>query len=163
MEAVYSLAVSRLPYQVLLQGSRPKTSLLEAFKAEPSVLFASQSFWEGVDVPGEALSLVMIDRLPFASPQDPLVAARIDQLKERGENAFESYQLPQAALSVRQGFGRLIRSQRDRGVVALFDRRVVTKRYGRVFLASLPKVWRTSDGQALKRWFESPPESAKSS
>src|SRR5262249_52761187 len=98
MEQVYLLARKRLPCQVLLQGERPKAALLEAVRRTPSVLFASHSFWEGVDVPGEALSLVVIDRLPFASPGDPLVAARIHQLQERGLEPFASYQLPQAAM-----------------------------------------------------------------
>ncbi|MFZ5472225.1 MAG: ATP-dependent DNA helicase [Myxococcota bacterium] len=153
MESVHALLSHRLAYPVLLQGERPKSALLEAFKAQPSVLFASHSFWEGVDVPGEALSLVVIDRLPFASPADPLVAARIDQLRERGEEPFSSYQLPQATIALRQGFGRLIRSKRDRGIVALLDRRVSTKAYGRAFLTSLPKTRRFADVSELEAWF----------
>jgi ATP-dependent DNA helicase DinG len=136
----------------LIQGERPKSALLEQFKREPSVLFAAQSFWEGVDVPGDALSLVIIDRLPFAAPGDPLVAARIDQLRERGEDPFLSYQLPQAAIALRQGFGRLIRSRQDRGIVALLDRRVTNRRYGQFFLKSLPPAIRISDRTALGAW-----------
>jgi len=117
------------------------------------VLFAAHSFWEGVDVPGDALSLVIIDRLPFASPGDPLVAARIKQLESRGEEPFDSYQVPQAALALRQGFGRLIRTQSDRGIVAMLDRRIVTKNYGRAFLGSLPPARRLDDLGALDAWF----------
>lgn len=153
MERAYLLTQSRLPYQVLIQGERPKQQLLEAFREVPSVLFAAHSFWEGVDVPGDALSLVIIDRLPFASPGDPLVAARIKQLESRGEEPFDSYQVPRAALALRQGFGRLIRTQSDRGVVALLDRRIVTKNYGRAFLKSLPSAKRMDDLGELDAWF----------
>jgi ATP-dependent DNA helicase DinG len=153
MERAHELTKSRLPYQVLKQGERPKQQLLEAFREMPSVLFASHSFWEGVDVPGDALSLLIIDRLPFASPGDPLVAARIKQLSARGEEAFDVYQLPQATLALRQGFGRLIRTQSDRGAVALLDRRIVTKPYGRAFLESLPPAKRVDDLDTLRSWF----------
>ncbi|MBF5041741.1 ATP-dependent DNA helicase [Aggregicoccus sp. 17bor-14] len=153
MQRAHALALHRLPYQVLLQGERPKQQLLEAFRQEPSVLFAAHSFWEGVDVPGDALSLVIIDRLPFASPGDPLVAARIRQLEGRGEEPFGSYQLPEAALTLRQGFGRLIRTRSDRGVVALLDRRILTKSYGRAFLASLPPAHRVQGLEELEDWF----------
>jgi ATP-dependent DNA helicase DinG len=152
MQAAHQLAKQRLRFPVLIQGERPKSALLEQFKREPSVLFAAQSFWEGVDVPGDALSLVIIDRLPFAAPGDPLVAARIDQLRERGEDPFLSYQLPQAAIALRQGFGRLIRSRQDRGIVALLDRRVTNRRYGQFFLKSLPPAIRISDRTALGAW-----------
>ncbi|NVJ08065.1 ATP-dependent DNA helicase [Myxococcus sp. AM001] len=156
MVRAYELVAPRLPYQALLQGERPKQQLLEAFRETPSVLFAAHSFWEGVDVPGDALSLVIIDRLPFASPGDPLVAARIKQLQQRGEEPFELYQLPHAALALRQGFGRLIRTQSDRGIVAMLDRRIVTKAYGRVFLDSLPPARRMEDVVSLSRWFNGP-------
>ncbi|HZI09143.1 MAG TPA: ATP-dependent DNA helicase [Myxococcus sp.] len=156
MVRAYELTAGRLPYQALLQGERPKAQLLEAFRETPSVLFAAHSFWEGVDVPGDALSLVIIDRLPFASPGDPLVAARIKQLQLRGEEPFDQYQLPQAALALRQGFGRLIRTQADRGIVAMLDRRITTKAYGRVFLASLPPAKRVDDVVELSRWFNGP-------
>jgi ATP-dependent DNA helicase DinG len=152
MEGVYRLAARKLKYPALLQGERPKTALLELFKREPSVLFAAHSFWEGVDVVGDALSLVVIDRLPFASPGDPLVAARIDQLREKGEEPFSAYQLPQAAIALRQGFGRLIRSRQDRGIVAILDRRVTTKYYGRFFLRSLPRARRIAERDALDAW-----------
>jgi ATP-dependent DNA helicase DinG len=153
MERAYLLTQGRLPYQVLIQGERPKQQLLEAFREQPSVLFAAHSFWEGVDVPGDALSLVIIDRLPFASPGDPVVAARIRQLEARGEEAFGGYQLPQAALALRQGFGRLIRTRADRGIVAMLDRRIVTKSYGRAFLKSLPPARRIDKLDELEGWF----------
>ncbi|NOK36050.1 ATP-dependent DNA helicase [Corallococcus exercitus] len=156
MVRAYELTATRLPYQALLQGERPKQQLLDAFRQTPSVLFAAHSFWEGVDVPGDALSLVIIDRLPFASPGDPLVAARIRQIQARGEEPFDQYQLPQAALALRQGFGRLIRTQADRGIVAMLDRRIVTKSYGRVFLSSLPPAKRMEDTMELSRWFNGP-------
>jgi ATP-dependent DNA helicase DinG len=138
MRAVHAILASELPWQVLLQGDAPKPQLLKRFRQRPSVLFASQSFWEGVDVPGEALSLVAIDKLPFASPGEPIVAARIDRLRAEGQDAFFGYQVPQAALALKQGFGRLIRSATDRGVCAILDRRVLSKRYGRGFIDSLP-------------------------
>jgi ATP-dependent DNA helicase DinG len=157
MEAAWAAAHDRLPYRVLLQGERPKSALLDAFRAEPSVLFASHSFWEGVDVPGDALSLVIIDKLPFASPGDPRVAARIDLLHERGEDPFSSYQLPGAAIVLRQGFGRLIRSSRDRGIVAILDPRLHSRRYARAFLASLPPARRIADLGQLRSWYGAAP------
>jgi ATP-dependent DNA helicase DinG len=153
MEQAHALCRNRLPYQVLVQGERPKAALIEAFRAEPTVLFASQSFWEGVDVAGEALSLVVIDKLPFASPGDPLVSARMEQLRNRGVEPFGAYQLPEAAINLRQGFGRLIRTREDRGIVAVLDPRLRTKAYGRVFLRSLPPARRLDDLDELDRWF----------
>lgn len=143
-----------LPYQLLLQGERPKSRLLEAFRKEPSVLFATQSFWEGVDVPGDALSLVVIDRLPFAPPGDPVVAARLAALEQQGRDGFSELQVPAAALALRQGFGRLVRHRSDRGLVAILDRRLVSKGYGRAFLATLPRcpVLRTVDEAG--RWWD---------
>lgn len=126
-------------FPLLVQGERPRLALLEALRAHVgSVLLATQSFWEGVDVPGEALSLVAIDRLPFAVPDDPLTAARVEGIREDGGDPFASYQVPRAALALKQGFGRLIRSRRDRGVVAILDGRIVRKHYGATLLASLP-------------------------
>ena len=146
MQAVYRLLAPRITLPVLLQGERPKHLMLEAFRARPSVLFATGAFWEGVDVVGEALELVVIDKLPFAPPDDPLVAARVARLAEEGRDGFADYQVPQAALSLAQGFGRLIRHRQDRGVVAILDRRAVTRGYGRQILSSLPADCpRTSD------------------
>jgi ATP-dependent DNA helicase DinG len=139
MRAVHALLADELPYQVLLQGEKPKAELLKRFREKPSVLFASQSFWEGVDVQGDALSLVVIDKLPFAPPGEPLVAARIDRMRTQGEDAFFGYQVPQAALALKQGFGRLIRSATDRGIVAVLDARMTRKSYGRIFIDSLPR------------------------
>ncbi|MBI5544509.1 MAG: DEAD/DEAH box helicase [Deltaproteobacteria bacterium] len=153
MNAAHRLLKDRLPYRVLLQGDRPKQALIDDFKERPSVLFAAQSFWEGVDVPGEALSLVIIDKLPFASPADPVVAARIDQLKTKGADAFGEYQVPQAALALRQGFGRLIRTRRDRGIVAVLDRRLTKKAYGTVFLESLPDCPRSEKREVIGDWW----------
>ncbi|HZA14705.1 MAG TPA: ATP-dependent DNA helicase [Myxococcaceae bacterium] len=163
MEAAWAAARDRLPYQVLLQGERPKSALLDAFRAAPSVLFASHSFWEGVDVPGEALSLVVIDKLPFASPADPRVSARIDLLRQRGEDPFSSYQLPGAAIALRQGFGRLIRSSRDRGIVAILDPRLHRRHYARAFLASLPPARRIRDLAQLRAWYADTPSRAPAS
>jgi ATP-dependent DNA helicase DinG len=154
MSEAHQLLKDRLPCRVLLQGERPKHALIAEFKEHPSVLFAAQSFWEGVDIAGDALSLVIIDKLPFSSPGDPVVAARIDHLKEAGRNAFNEYQLPQAALALRQGFGRLIRSRRDRGIVAVLDRRLTTKTYGRAFLESLPACPRSVERKAIADWWE---------
>jgi ATP-dependent DNA helicase DinG len=155
MDAVHARLVDRLVWPVLKQGDGPKHVLLEAFRAEPSVLFASHSFWEGVDVPGEALSLVVMDKLPFASPGHPLTAARIEQLSARGEEPFSAYQLPEAALALRQGFGRLIRSRADRGIVALLDVRVTRRAYGRLLLQSLPPARRFRTLEPLGAWFSS--------
>jgi ATP-dependent DNA helicase DinG len=142
MEAVHGRVAPLLDVPALLQGERPKRALLEAFIERPSVLFASQSFWEGVDVPGDALSLVIIDKLPFQPPDEPLNAARIEALKERGGRPFDEHQVPQAALALRQGFGRLIRTRSDFGVVALLDSRLTRRAYGRTFLDALPKAKR---------------------
>jgi ATP-dependent DNA helicase DinG len=143
-----------LPYRILLQGERPKARLLEAFREEPSVLFATASFWEGVDVPGEALSLVVIDRLPFAPPGDPVVAARLRTLEAEGRDGFSELQVPAAALALRQGFGRLVRTRADRGLVAILDRRLVTKGYGRAFLSTLPRCPLLRSVAEARRWWE---------
>jgi len=155
MERVHALLSGRLPYQVLLQGDAPKPVLLDAFQSTPSVLFASASFWEGVDVPGDALSLVVLDKLPFAAPTHPVVAARIEALEQAGREPFSSYQLPEAALALRQGFGRLIRTRTDRGIVALLDVRVGRKAYGRQLLAGLPPARRFKEIGPLADWFRS--------
>ncbi|MCU1282959.1 MAG: helicase c2, partial [bacterium] len=139
MQRVHALLAPKLKQPVLLQGDKPKHLLVEEFKRRVgSVLFATASFWEGVDVVGEALSLVVIDKLPFAPPDDPLIAARAGLLEDAGQDAFVHYHVPRAALALAQGFGRLIRHRSDRGVVALLDKRAVTKPYGRRVLAGLP-------------------------
>jgi ATP-dependent DNA helicase DinG len=155
--AALHAAAAHLPYQRLLQGERPKQKLLELFQAEPSVLFATASFWEGVDVPGDPLSLVIIDRLPFAPPGDPIMAARIAALEAEGRQGFGELQVPAAALALRQGFGRLIRTTTDRGLVAVLDRRLLTKGYGRVFLASLPRCPLLESVEAARAWWERGP------
>ncbi len=129
----------QVQFPVLVQGERPRHLLLDELRTRVgSVLLATQSFWEGVDVPGEALSLVVIDRLPFAVPDEPLTAARIDRIRDDGGDPFGAYQLPRAALALKQGFGRLIRTRRDRGVAALLDGRILRRPYGSALLASLP-------------------------
>ena len=139
---------------VLVQGSAPKSTLLERFVAdERSALVATTSFWQGVDVPGRALRLVIIDKLPFASPGDPIVGARIDHVRESGGNPFQDYQLPKAALALKQGFGRLIRSHRDSGIVAVLDRRLVHAGYAGVFLRTLPSCPVVHTLDEASRWW----------
>lgn len=143
----------KLPYPVLLQGEAPKGALIRAFvERAPAVLFATASFWEGVDVPGDPLRLVLIDRLPFASPGDPVVAARLERLEAKGHSSFSSYQVPQAILRLKQGFGRLVRSRTDRGVVAILDSRLHQKSYGARFLAALPSAERIERLEELEHW-----------
>ncbi len=132
-----------VPLPVLVQGEAPKTTLLDRFRdVRNAVLFATASFWEGVDVPGEALRLVIIDKLPFDVPTDPLIVARCERLREDGNEPFMRYLVPAAALALKQGFGRLVRTSSDRGIVAILDRRIVAKGYGKVFLKSLPDARR---------------------
>ncbi len=140
----------RIPYEILVQGEAPRERLLERFREEvDSVLVATSTFWQGIDVPGESLSLLVIDKLPFAAPGDPLVEARCERISERGGDWFREYALPAAVLQLRQGFGRLIRSHADRGVVAILDPRVSSRAYGRAFLESLPPCPVTSDRNAV--------------
>jgi ATP-dependent DNA helicase DinG len=128
-----------LEQEWFVQGDAPKQTLLDRFRDQgDAVLFATASFWEGVDVPGSALRLVVIDKLPFDVPSDPVVAARCERLDEAGESSFMRYLVPAAALSLKQGFGRLIRTRQDRGVVAILDSRLRRKGYGKLFLRSLP-------------------------
>jgi ATP-dependent DNA helicase DinG len=139
LRAVQGIAEMALDYPIFVQGTMPRTQLLKTFRETPhSVLLATSSFWQGVDVVGEALSCVIVDKLPFASPGDPVTAARIDAIRARGGEPFDDYQVPLAILALQQGLGRLIRHRRDRGVLAVLDPRLRTKGYGRRFLASIP-------------------------
>jgi ATP-dependent DNA helicase DinG len=146
-----SLAID---YPTLLQGTGPRGALLEEFRATPNcVLFATSSFWQGVDVPGDQLSCVIIDRLPFAVPTDPIVDARVQKVRSEGGNPFYDYQVPQAAIALKQGFGRLIRSRSDRGVLVLLDNRVTKQRYGQVFFDSLPDYGFTTKIADVENFF----------
>ena len=144
----------KLPWPVLVQGELPRSELLRLFKSIPhSVLFGTRSFWEGVDVPGDALSLVSIDKLPFPSPSDPLHEARTERIEKNGGNAFTEYTLPLMILALKQGFGRLIRTKTDRGIVAILDNRLATKRYGSMVLRSLPPAPVTRNFADVQRFF----------
>ncbi len=145
MNALYELVSSRVTFPCFVQGSMSKTGLLDRFRDTPNaVLFATTSFWQGIDVQGEQLSCVIIDKLPFAVPSDPLVAARSRFIEDHGGNSFFDFSVPQAVIALKQGIGRLIRSRTDRGVIAILDPRLRTKRYGRDFLQSLPRMRITS-------------------
>ena len=151
-----------LPYPLLVQGNSPRSVLLREFRATPNaVLLATSSFWQGVDVAGEALSCVVIDKLPFASPGDPLTAARMEQIAAEEGNPFSDYQVPLAILTLLQGLGRLLRHRTDRGVLALLDPRLRTKGYGRRFLDSLPPAPVTHDLAAVARFFDPPHSSPR--
>jgi len=154
LDALVERVAPRLPYPVLCQGDAPRERLLERFREElASVLFATATFWQGVDVSGESLSLVVIEKLPFAAPGDPLVEARCERIARDGGDWFSDYALPSAVLQLRQGFGRLIRSHQDRGVVAILDPRIRTRAYGRRFLAALPPCPVVGDRSAVVEFF----------
>lgn len=154
MNDLYERLLAEVGYPLLLQGTAPRKALLEEFRVTPNaVLFGTSSFWQGVDVQGEALSCVIIDRLPFAVPSDPVVQARMRAIEENGGNPFFEYQVPSAVITLKQGFGRLIRSLEDRGVLMLLDPRIQRQRYGRVFLDSLPPYRITQDISAVETFF----------
>jgi ATP-dependent DNA helicase DinG len=154
LREVYALLRERLPFPVKLQGEMPRAHLLQWFRTTPNaVLFATGTFWEGIDVVGDALSCVIIDRLPFPSPADPLVAARVRDLEARGMDGFEAYMIPAAIVRLKQGFGRLIRSTTDIGVVALLDGRAASTRYGETILRALPPARRITHLDELTEFF----------
>jgi ATP-dependent DNA helicase DinG len=156
MHDLHERLVVEVGYPLLLQGTAPRKALLEEFRETPNaVLFGTSSFWQGVDVQGEALSCVIVDRLPFAVPSDPVVQARMRAIEEGGGNAFFEYQVPSAVITLKQGFGRLIRSLEDRGVLMLLDPRIQRQRYGRVFIESLPPYRITQDITAVEAFFAS--------
>jgi ATP-dependent DNA helicase DinG len=154
MRAIQAIAEIELSYPILVQGSAPRSALLDEFRKTPNaVLLATSSFWQGVDVMGEALSCVIIDKLPFASPGDPITAARIEAIADRGGQPFDEYQVPLAILALLQGLGRLIRHRDDRGVLAVLDPRLQTMGYGRRFLSSMPPAAITRELAEIRRFF----------
>jgi ATP-dependent DNA helicase DinG len=156
MRDLYERLLPVLDFPILLHGNAPRKALLEEFRSTPNaVLFGTSSFWQGVDVQGEALSCVIIDRLPFAVPNDPVVQARMKSIEEAGGKPFFEYQVPEAVLTLKQGFGRLIRSLEDRGVLVLLDPRIRRQRYGQTFLQSLPPYRMTTNIGDVERFFES--------
>ncbi len=154
MRSVQAMAEMALHYPIFAQGTAPRSQLLNQFRATPhAVLFATSSFWQGVDVVGEALSCVIVDKIPFASPGDPITAARIEQIRARGGDPFGEYQVPLAILALQQGLGRLIRHRRDRGILAVLDPRLRTMGYGRRFVASLPPAPIVHDLASIETFF----------
>ena len=155
MELAHRELSSRIPFPLLVQGTAPRRRLLEQFAQETeSVLLAVASFWEGVDVPGESLSLVIIDKLPFEVPSDPVMMARMNSIRAAGGNPFFDFQIPRAVLSLRQGLGRLMRRSSDRGVMAVLDVRLFSKGYGRHFLKSLPPSPICRDLEPVRIFFD---------
>jgi len=155
LNLVYQLLNGKVPYTIFKQGEAPRSSLLVEFRQDThSVLMATGSFWQGVDVPGEALSCLIIDKLPFDSPGDPLVAGRIESVRARGGNPFMDYQLPSAIISLKQGLGRLIRNVSDQGILSILDVRLLTSRYGRFFFDSLPQIPLSHELKDIRQFFE---------
>ncbi|HEY6763517.1 MAG TPA: ATP-dependent DNA helicase [Candidatus Sulfotelmatobacter sp.] len=158
MNEIYQRLLGELEFPILRQGDAPKSALLDEFRLTPNaVLFGTSSFWQGVDVQGEQLSCVIIDRLPFAVPSDPVVAARVKAIDADGGNAFFQYQVPSAVITLKQGFGRLIRSLHDRGLLVLLDNRILKKQYGRVFIESLPNYRKTTEMRVVEDFFGARP------
>ena len=155
MRALYERMLVELPFPLLLQGQAPRKALLDEFRETPNaVLFGTSSFWQGVDVQGEQLSCVIIDRLPFGVPSDPVMQARMEAIENAGGKPFHDLQIPQAVITLKQGFGRLIRSVTDRGVLVLLDNRVQRQSYGKIFLDSLPPYRLTQDIADVERFFQ---------
>jgi ATP-dependent DNA helicase DinG len=156
LNLVHSLLLGKIPYTLYKQGEAPHSTLLQAFKEDThSVLLATGSFWQGVDVPGETLSCLIIDKLPFDAPGEPLVAARIDSIRAQGGNPFLSYQIPSAIIALKQGIGRLIRAGSDQGIIAILDRRLIDSRYGRFFFESLPPIPLSHKLEDIRAFFNS--------
>lgn len=156
MEEAYRLLKGQLPFTCFLQGERPKSALIQAFKEDVySVLFATASFWEGVDIQGESLSCVIVDRLPFSWPNEPIMEGRLERIASTGGSPFWDYQVPSAIILLKQGLGRLIRTSRDHGLLAILDSRLLTKSYARAFLKSLPPCPVFHDREAIERFFAS--------
>ncbi len=154
LDQAYSILSEHLPFLCLKQGTQPRAELLRRFRAnQPAVLFATRSFWEGVDVAGDTLSLVIMDKMPFSVPDDPVIEARVARMKEKGEDWISGMVLPAAILGLKQGFGRLIRSTSDRGVVAILDSRLLSRGYGRTVLASLPPARQTAAIADVRAFF----------
>ena len=148
------LLKEQIEFPLLIQGESSQRELIQKFRElGNAVLLGTASFWEGVDVRGEALSCVIIDKLPFTAPNDPVTEARIEAIKQRGGNPFNEYQIPQAVITLKQGVGRLIRDSQDKGVLMLGDTRLRTRSYGKTFLDSLPRMPRTQKLDIVKRFF----------
>jgi ATP-dependent DNA helicase DinG len=149
------LKAAGLDWPVFLQGQGSRTELLDKFRLAPNaILVASQTFWEGIDVKGEQLSLVVIDKLPFSPPDDPVLSARIEQINKSGRSAFMDYQVPHAAITLKQGAGRLIRDETDIGILMIADKRLVEKQYGKMIWKSLPPMFRSRELATVQRFFE---------